>query len=135
MERKVRRALTPDMSGATSSAKGAGAERGFGVFNFGGPYPPKTMNPKIQNRWKTRYEALHRSLNPRPRTPKIKNNNIYNYILCLYGTLQRASKKAVGANNFVGGSPKLNRWSAPSSEYVTEPPAEIRRNYFRATRH
>jgi hypothetical protein len=132
MEREVRRALDANhSSGATS----AGAGRGFGVFNFGGPYPPETMNQKIRDRWKTLQKALYRSLNTPARTPKLKNKNIYKYILWLYGTLQRAPKRAVGPDNFVGGSPKLFRWNEPSSGYVLEGPAEIRRNYLEARRH
>jgi hypothetical protein len=136
MERKVRRALDANhSSGATSGATSAGGGKGFGVFNFGGPYPPKTMNQKIRNRWKTLQKALFVLPNTPARTPKIKNKNIYNYILGLYGTIQRASKSVVGANNFVGGSPKLFRWSGPSSGQLRNGPAEIRRNYLEARRH
>jgi hypothetical protein len=136
MERNIQRALGADhSSAATSGAAHTGAGRGFGVFNFGGPCPPKTPN---QNRFvskKMLYEALYRPKNTRPRTPKIKNKNIYNYILGLYGTLRSAFLRAVGPDNFGEVPPESDRWNEPSSGHGPTRPAETRRNYFEPRRH
>jgi len=124
------------MSGATLGALTlSGGWSAWGVFNFGGPYPPKNPNQKFRDRWKTHQKALTCPKNTPARTLILKNKEREKYILRLYSTLQGASKRAVGADNFGELPPKSDRWNEPSSGHVTERPVETRRNYLEARRH
>src|SRR5262249_28688085 len=136
MECDIRRTLS-SRSGATSEVSGATlhARSAWGVFNFGGPYPPKSRTQKFRDRWKTLQKALIVLPNTHPRTPKIKNKNIYNYILSVVAASWSASWSARRSDNFGGGSPKSDTQHVPSRGYVAERSAETRRNYFEARRH
>jgi hypothetical protein len=63
------------MTGATSEVSGATRYvwKALGVFNFGGPYPPKNPNQKIRDRWKTLQKALTCPKNTPARTLILKN--------------------------------------------------------------